>query len=298
MKLSRWLLMGSAVSLAGWMLSRYSHSPISAVEVRDSVVLITGASSGIGRAFAIAFARRGAKVVLAARRVELLEAVREEILPFAADVLVVLTDVTDPLQLQALVEATLKQYNRIDVLINNAGVPSGGLLHTIPHKVIAQTVATNLTAAVTLTHMVLPTMLSQQSGWIINISSILGGIGFPFYSVYSTTKHGLVAFSNILRRELDGTGVGVISVMPSWTDTDMMAPDVQKSMNAAGITIDTASHVAERTIEGMFDGKTDIYFGGLKMRMGFWLERHFPAMMDWYFRATMTPQHIAMSRGG
>ena len=141
-------------------------------------------------------------------------------------------------------------------------------------------------------------MLAQRSGRIVNVSSILGGNAIPFYSVYAVTKHGLIAFSKVLRRELDGTGIGVVTVVPSWTSTDMILPDAQKMMIESGTNVDSPDFVAERTIEGLLQGEREIYFGGPKLRAGFWFERHLPALMDIYYRLTTTPDHIAMSRGG
>jgi short-subunit dehydrogenase len=298
MRFRGWLLLGG-LSMAGrYLIKQLSHATLPPFTIENSVVIITGASSGIGRAYATAFAKRGAKVVLAARREELLEEVRREIEPYAADVLVVPTDVTDNDQLQALVNATRDRFGRIDILVNNAGVPLGGPLHTIPQKVINNTINVNLTSAIMLTTLVLPKMLAQRSGRIVNISSILGGIAIPYYSVYAVTKHGLMAFAKTLRRELDGTGVGVVSVMPTWTATEMVSSEAQKTLLESGSGVDSPDFVAERTIEGLLHGETDIYFGGTQMRTAHFLERHFPALMDVYFRITTTPNRIASSRGG
>src|SRR4051794_8831628 len=130
MKVSNLVLLGGAGLLGSYIIDRLLQSAIPVPTIAGGVVLITGASSRIGRAYAVAFARRGARVVLAARREELLEDVRREIEPYAADVLVVPTDVTDADQLQALVNKTRDRFGRIDILVNNAGLPLGGPLHT------------------------------------------------------------------------------------------------------------------------------------------------------------------------
>jgi short-subunit dehydrogenase len=297
MKVSNLVLLSGVGLLGSYIIDRLSQSAVAVPTIEGSVVIITGASSGIGRAYAVAFARRGARVVLAARRAELLEEVRQEIEPYAADVLVVPTDVTDADQLQALVNKTRGSFGRIDILVNNAGLPLGGPLHTNSPKAIRDTLNVNLTGAITLTSLCLPIMLAQRSGTIVNMASVAGGIGAPFYSVYGVTKHGLIAFSKTLRRELDGTGIGVVSVMPTWTATDMISPEAQNFMVDSSAQVDSPDFVAERTIEGLLRGEREIYFGGSKLRSGFWLERHLPALMDLYFRLTTTPENIALSRG-
>src|SRR5512142_1820049 len=216
--MKRWLVGGSVIGITAgyWLAQRLQPKPIP-VAIESSVVLITGASSGIGRAYAHAFAHRGAKIVLAARRAEKLEAVRMEIAPYAAEVLIIPTDVTDSAQLQSLVDTTLQRFGRIDILINNAGITSGGPLHTIPPALIRRTIDLNLSSAVCLTNLCLPSMLVQGKGWIVNVASGFGAVAVPYAVAYSASKYGLIAFSNALRRELDGTGVRVVSVLPYWT---------------------------------------------------------------------------------
>jgi short-subunit dehydrogenase len=299
MRWSRWLAWGSVVgAAAGYWLARRLQPPLPVLVVEKSVVLITGASSGIGRAYANAFARRGARVVLAARRVEKLEEVHQEIAPYATDVLVVPADVTDSAQLQALVEATLSRFGRIDVLINNAGITTGGPLQTIPQSLLRRTIDLNLASAICLANLCLPSMLVRSAGWIINVASGYGAMAVPFVSAYSASKYGLIAFSNALRRELDGTGIEVISVLPYWTYSEIITPEMEEALIALGEHIDTAEHVAERTIDGLYLGEREIIFGGLTTRANIWVERHFPALMSLIWRARLTPQFIAMSRGG
>ena len=240
----------------------------------------------------------GAKIVLAARRAEKLEEVRQEIAPDAAEVLVVPTDVTDSAQLQALVETTLKHFGRIDILINNAGITSGGPLHTIPPALIRRTVDLNLSSAVCLANLCLPPMLVQGHGWIVNVASGFGAVAVPYAAAYSASKHGLIAFSNSLRRELDGTGIEVVSVLPYWTHTEIVTPELEKALRALGEHIDMPEHIAERTIAGLHLGQREIIFGGPVIRAGIWIERHFPALMSLYWRSRVTPQYIAAMRGG
>lgn len=291
-----WLSLAGAAS-AYWVYQRLQPEQ-SRLVLPKSVVVITGASSGIGRAYANAFARRGAKVVLAARRAELLETVCAEIAPYAADVLAVPTDVTDDTQLQTLVDTTLNRFGQIDVLVNSAGIDASGPLHNIPPDRIRRMIDTNLSSVLCLIGLCLPSMLARGSGRIINVASVAGAIATPYYAPYSASKQGIVALSDALRRELYGTGIEVISVLPYWTYTEIITPEIASTLIESGYKIDSPEHVAQHTIEGLADGKREIYFGGLTTRAAIWLERHFPALMSVVWRAQVTPSFIETSRAG
>jgi short-subunit dehydrogenase len=296
MRQTRWLVAGAVGTIGAYWLKQYLQPEHSPLIFENSVVLITGASSGIGRAYANAFARCGARIVLVARRAEVLETVRQEIEPYAAGILVVPTDVTDLDQLRALVDTTLAQFGRIDVLINNAGVANGGPLQSLSLESIRKTIEVNLIAAISLTHLCLPSMLAQRSGKIVNIASSAGVVASPYYGAYVPSKHGLVGFSNALRRELEGTGVEVISVMPSWTYSEMVNPEMQRALLANGAVIDTPEHVADFTIDGLLKGKQNIYFGGSRMRFGIWADRYFPALLSFVLRANMTADYVMIAQ--
>ncbi|NJL95307.1 MAG: SDR family oxidoreductase [Anaerolineae bacterium] len=153
-----------------------------------------GASSGIGRALALAFARQGARVVLAARREDRLEDIRREIELYAPDVLVVPTDLAEDDQVVRLVQSTLAHFGRVDVLVNNAGITHNGYLHKQDPATLRQMVTLNLTAVVRLSQEVLPRMLYQRSGYIVNVGSAVAGLAPPMFSSYTATKSGLSGF--------------------------------------------------------------------------------------------------------
>jgi short-subunit dehydrogenase len=298
MKLLRWTMLGGVIGLGGYWLVRYLRPEHSALVLNNSVVLITGASSGIGRAYANAFARRGARMVLASRRAELLRAVHKEIEPYAADVLIVPTDLADDAQLQNLVETTLQRYGQIDVLINNAGLEMSGPLQKKSTAAIRHLVEINTASAMCLTRLCLPSMLARRSGWIVNVASMAGRNFVPFSPVYTASKAGLLAFSDALRRQLEGTGVEVVSVLPSYTSTEMVPPHVERLVKQYGLSVDTADYVAEHTVDGLLKGRREIQFGGLIVQMATWAERHFPWLMSLVWRAAMTPEIIAASDYG
>jgi len=293
MKSLRILLFGGVLGAAGYWLARYLRPEQSPMVLNNAVVVITGASSGIGRALAMSFARRGARLVLAARRVEQLEEVRTAVTPYAADVLVVPTDVTDDAALENLVKETLAKFGQIDILINNAGVYDYGLLQETPVSSIRQMVSVNVASTLALTRLVLPHMLQRRSGRIVNVASVAGRVANAIAPAYGATKAALVSFSDGLRRQVEGTGVHVISVLPTYTTSEMVSSDHADLMRSAGFTIDTVEYVAERTLDGLLKGKTEIVFGGIVERAAIWCERHLPLLSTVIQRFITTPQFFA-----
>jgi len=187
------------------------------------VVIVTGASSGIGRASALALAREGTTTVLASRSAEKLEGVAEEIRGLGAEVLVVPTDVSAPEQVQHLVDRTVKEFERIDILFNNAGTASVGPLDQERFvDDLNKMMASSFYGTVYGTRAVLPVMKNQGTGHIINMSSVVGRKAFPRFGGYSITMHAISAFSDALRQELRGTGIAVTSVHPALTQTAML----------------------------------------------------------------------------
>lgn len=191
------------------------------MRLKGAVVAVTGASSGIGEATALAFAKKGALLALGARRVDRLNAVaqkcREEGSP---DVSVRRLDVGRRAEAQAFVAATLRDFDHIDVLVNNAGVGWMGRLHEMPEAKVEELLATNLNGVIATTQAALPGMLARRKGVIINVASVVGFRASPYAAVYSATKHAMVGLSHALRGELSGTGVKVCVVYPGVTDTE------------------------------------------------------------------------------
>jgi NADP-dependent 3-hydroxy acid dehydrogenase YdfG len=187
------------------------------------VAIITGASSGIGRASALAFAREGATPVLASRSAEKLERVAAEIRGFNPQVLVLPTDVSVREQVQHLVDRTVEEFGRIDILFNNAGnayvgpLDGGRFVDDLNNML-----AVSFYGVVHGTQAVLPVMKRQGTGHIINMSSVVGRKAFPHFGGYSITMHAISAFTDALRQELRGTGIAVTCVHPALTQTAML----------------------------------------------------------------------------
>ena len=194
------------------------------MRLKGAVVVITGASSGIGEATALAFARKRSNLVLGARRLDELNAVAQKCREKGApEVTVRRLDVGQRPDARAFVAAALRDHERIDILVNNAGLGWMGRLHEMPEEKVDELVATNLKGVITTTQAALPSMIERRRGVVINVSSVLGYRAAPYSAVYSATKHAVVGFSHALRGELSGTGVKVCVVYPASTETEFFA---------------------------------------------------------------------------
>lgn len=185
----------------------------------DAVVIVTGASSGIGAATAKEFARHGAQVVLAARRVDELAAQASAITGAGNRALAIPTDITNEMQVTRLIEQTLEQFGRVDVLVNNAGIGQTKPFYKQSIEYINRSLDTNLRGAILATHAVLPGMLERRHGAIISVASVAGHIAID--PLYSGTKYGLRGFSLSLYRQLSRRGISVSLVSPGFINTNM-----------------------------------------------------------------------------
>ena len=181
---------------------------------KNKVILITGASSGIGFDAAHALAKQGHRVYAAARRVELMEALK------ADGIHVIRMDVTDEVSLKQGVEAVIQAEGRIDVLVNNAGYGFFGAIETVPLEEARRQLEVNVFGLARLTQLVLPYMREQGSGRIINTSSIAGKMVFYMGGWYNVTKYSVEAFSDALRMEMKPFGIDVVMIEPGAIKTD------------------------------------------------------------------------------
>lgn len=196
-------------------------------EKKIKVVIITGASAGIGRATAVRLARDGMRLTLLARRKELLADLATEVESLGGEALVFPADVRDRDAIHQMVGATLERWARIDVLVNNAGVSYTCPVAELNPQRLRDTLDTNLLGVIECTQAVLPAMMHQKSGQIINVASIAGLIGIPHSTIYSTSKFGVVGFSDGLRREVSRHGVKVTTFCPGYVATDL-SPRLQR----------------------------------------------------------------------
>ena len=186
---------------------------------QDQIVVVTGASSGIGRAVALAFGAAGARVALVARSAGNLEALEEEMHRNGWSCVAVPADVTDRGQVAAMVVAVQERWGRIDILVNNAGIGAHGPFWWTPYEDFERIVRVNLFGVAYCTSAVLPHMIRQRSGKIVNVSSYIGKRAYPGNAAYCASKFALEGFSEALRVEVRHHGIHVIQVCPGLTET-------------------------------------------------------------------------------
>jgi 3-oxoacyl-[acyl-carrier protein] reductase len=194
----------------------------SSLLLEGQVVLVTGASRGIGRAIALALAAEGAQVVVNyARSGEAAEAVVAQIVADGGSAIALQADVSQADQVEALINSTLEKFGRIDVLVNNAGITRDTLLLRMKPEDWQAVIDLNLTGVFLCTRAVAKGMLKQRSGRIINIASVAGQMGNPGQANYSAAKAGVIGFTKTVAKELASRGITVNAVAPGFIETDM-----------------------------------------------------------------------------
>ncbi len=191
------------------------------ISLKDKVVLITGASSGFGEDAARLFAREGCRVVLAARRLDRLQAMADKIQREGGEALAVPVDITNRADIENMVQTTLVVYEQIDILFNNAGIGRVAWFedHT-PERDIELLIQVNLIGLMQVTRSVLPHMLARRQGHIINMSSMAGQIAAPLITSYNASKFGVRGFTDALRREVAPLGIKVSGIYPGPAATE------------------------------------------------------------------------------
>lgn len=255
------------------------------------VVVITGASSGIGAATARLFGQRGYRVVLAARRLDRLEALAREIRALEGEALPVATDVTQLHQIQNLVDSAIDQYGQIDVLFNNAGLGRSKLLEASePVKEIDLQLRVNLSGVIQTTRAVLPHMIERRHGHIINMSSFAGLVGTPTFSVYSASKFSVRGFGEALRREVSRYGVLVSAIYSGAVATEFARDSGvtgKIGINPPRTSKLTAEDVA-RTVLRLVNRPRRAVIIPASMRFVVWLNMLFPGFVDWVVERRFT----------
>ncbi|MFN3200921.1 MAG: SDR family NAD(P)-dependent oxidoreductase [Bradymonadia bacterium] len=225
---------------------------------KDKVVIITGASAGIGEAAAHLFAEEGARVVVSARGRERLEQVAEELRAKGAEVFVQPGDVGDDGACKALIDETVAHFGGVDVLVNNAGLHHRGLFEEVEAEDLAHMVHVNLRAPVLLTRLVLPHLRQRGGGAVVQVASLAGRAPVPGSAVYSATKFGLRAFSRALAEELRGTGIHMTIVSPGPVDTGFIMDDIDAVSDLTfSQPISTSEEVAAAILDCAADGKME-----------------------------------------
>jgi len=252
------------------------------------VVWITGASSGIGEALALQFAKAGSKLVLSARREGELQRVRQRCIEAGAaaeSLLVLPLDVSDEAAMPAALQAVLTKFQRIDLLINNAGLSQRSTCMETDMSAYRTIFEIDLIGQIALTKTVLPVMLQQGSGHIAVTSSVAGKIGVPYRTGYCAAKHAVMGFFDALRGEVADQGIRVSTIIPGFIRTAISANALRgdgrkfehtDSNIAGGMDVDRCAAVI---VKGLRKGKMEIAVGtGFEMH-ALWIKRLFPGLV-------------------
>lgn len=201
--------------------------------IRNKVVIVTGASSGIGYATSLELSKAGAKVAAGARRVEKLETLKNEVQKYGGEIIVKKLDVTKKEDCDSFINLVTKTWSHIDILINNAGIMPLSFFKNLKVSEWEQMIDVNLKGVLYCTAAVIPSMITKKSGHIVNISSVAGRIVFPAGSVYCATKHAVTAFSEGLRQELSQRyNIKVTCIEPGVVSTELPNTITDKSLES------------------------------------------------------------------
>jgi short-subunit dehydrogenase len=253
------------------------------IDVSGKVVVVTGASMGIGEAIAMIFAEHGARVVVLSRDAGRAEAARGRI-GHAEQTLALSCDVRNREEIDRVLSLTLRYFSRIDVWVNNAG---HGLLDSVAQLDMAacrETFGTNFFGTVESMLAVIPVMKQQGAGTIINVSSVAGHIPLPFHAVYSATKFAMNAFGKAARVELKASGIQVMTVCPGYVRTDFAANAIRgrdvKTVRPATVRGISAQRVARAVLRGYLKQKREVIVPWI-MHPVVKLYQLFPSVVEW-----------------
>jgi 3-hydroxybutyrate dehydrogenase len=208
---------------------------------------VTGGGRGIGRAIALAFAREGAVVAVAARSRDQIEAVAAEIEGSGRSALAVECDVTKPASVTGAFERAAARMGRIDILVNNAGIAESAPLARLDEDLWARTLDVNLTGTYRCTRAALGGMVARGFGRVINVASVAGRVGHPYIAAYCASKHGVLGFTRAVALEVATRGVTVNAICPGFVETDMTESGIAKIVERTG----RSAEETRRTLEAL-----------------------------------------------
>lgn len=226
------------------------------MDIKGKRVLVTGGSSGIGLEIARQALGEGARVMLSARSADRVDRAVDTLAPLG-EVKGIAADVGTADGRRTMLAAALDAFGGLDILVNNAGNVRAGRLEQLDPEAIRAMIEVDLAGPVYLTQAALPALRESGEGLIVNVSSVIALVGLPFYSVYAGVKAGIARFGESLRRELEGEGVGVLTVYPTATDTPMMKTS---GINPPGGR-ESAADVASAVIEAIRDERIQVVRG-------------------------------------
>ncbi len=231
------------------------------MELNNARVLLTGASGGIGSALAERLGAKGAALALLGRDRQTLEGVAQRLRARGGTAQAVCVDLLDGVAARAAVAETRRHIGGIDLLINCAGLTSFGAFADADPVLLGRIVQLNLVTPMLLAREVLPDMLARKRGRIVNVGSTFGSIGFAWFAAYSASKFGLRGLSEALRRELEGSGVGVTYVAPRAVKTKLNSDAVYRMAEATKMHMDEPAWVADRVVAAIEADAGDVHLG-------------------------------------
>jgi dehydrogenase/reductase SDR family member 7B len=258
---------------------------------RNKTIWITGASSGIGEEFAVAFAREGARLVVSGRDTAALERVADRCCAAGATVRPFIEpfDISDHSHFPAIVEQVLDRTGGIDILVNNAGVGQRATALSCKPDVVRKIMDVNFLGPVFLTQAILPSMIKCGSGRIVVVSSVLGKFHLPGRSAYAASKHALQGYFTTLRTELHGSGIAVTIISPGWIATNISrnaltasGKPYEQATRAHGSRM-SAEECARQALRAIASGKDEALVGGKEI-WGAWTSVFFPRIYEWFVR--------------
>ena len=250
------------------------------MDFKNKVVLITGASSGIGKQTAIEFAKLGSSIILVARRKNKLEQVENELKQFNVNTLVCVCDVSKKDQVEELFKIVLQKFNSIDILVNNAGFAIYGSVSDLSINEIESQMETNYFGMIYCVKNFLPLMLKKKSGHIVNVASVGASFSVPGVSSYCATKFAMLGFSEGLKHELYGTGVGLTVVSPIMVRTPLFEhPSFTNfSKFSTGVSLSSET-VAKTIIKASNSSRLEIVVPSVA-RAVIWFKQTFPFLIN------------------
>lgn len=249
------------------------------MDFKNKVVLITGASSGIGKQTAIEFAKKGSQVILVARRKPKLEQVEKELEKFNVPVMIHQCDVSDKSQVLTMSRAVLDKFDSVDVLVNNAGFAIFGTVSDLTVEDIESQMATNYLGMIYCTKNFLPSMIKKKSGHIVNVASVAASFGLPGIAPYCASKFAMLGFSEGLKHELKGTGIGITVVSPIMVRTDFFNHPSFKKIPKYSPTSLSANTVAKAILKAANSPRLEIIVPSV-VRGAVWMKNTFPYVIN------------------
>jgi short-subunit dehydrogenase len=250
-------------------------------ELKGRRAIVTGASSGIGRAVALELAHNGVDVVVVARREDRLRELVAQIAPFGRKVEMVVGDITDPQTRQQALDAAQSKLGGLDILVNNAGVGAMGLFEDADPQRVRRVMEVNFFALVEMTRGALPLLKQGVSPMVVNVSSILGHRGVPHSSEYSASKFAVQGFSEAIRAEFTRLGIDVLVISPGTTETEFFDRVIERTAepNWPKHKPISAAEVARQVVVAIRAGRHEVipYRWG---RVLCWLNRLSPRLVD------------------